>query len=40
MLIHQLAFRRRIDDTLKLSQIKIELERFEFRIQFRNRWVF
>ena len=40
MLILQLTFHRRLKDALKLSQIKIEFERFEIRIQFRNRWVF
>ena len=38
--ILQLTFLRRIYDALKLSQIKIEVERFEIRIHFRNRWVF
>ena len=37
MLILQLKFLRRINDALKLSQIKIEIDRFEIRIQFRNR---
>ena len=40
MLILQLKFHRRIKHALKLNQIKIELERIEIRIQFRNRWVF
>ena len=40
MLLLQLTFHRRLKDALKLNQIKIELERFEIRIQFRNRWVF
>ena len=39
MLILQLTFLRRINDAVKLSQIKIELERIEIRIQFRDRWV-
>ena len=36
MLILQLTFHRRLKDALKLNQIKIELEKFEIRIQFRN----
>ena len=38
MLILQLTFLRRINDALEPSQI--QRERFEIRIQFRNRWVF
>ena len=33
MLILQLTFHKRLNDALKLSQIKIEVERFEIRIQ-------
>ena len=36
MLILQLTFHRRLKDALKLNQIKIELERIEIGIQFRN----
>ena len=39
ILILQFTFLRRVN-ALKISQIKIELEKFEIRIQFRNRWVF
>ena len=39
MLVHHLAFLGRINDLLNLSQNKIEIERFEIRVQLRNRWV-